>query len=244
MLSDVLFGPRIMERGLDGLEAYAMRTRSLTLDMESLIECAVILDRRVGPARFVVDDPQGELNVDRGDLAGLAQAARKTLRIVVDIREEVFSTAGTVTFYANQAPGIFFPENYAFLRHQIATHFLDRGTPRVAWLRLARYLTFLPFLGLLAAWIVSVASTEIPAPVAVFGWLIVASSFVLGIVGFRRLHLLRNRYPGHRIRQESRAATAARRADEKKNLKVALITAPITLAVGFVLAVALGLIGL
>jgi hypothetical protein len=244
MLGDLVYGPRIAEGGWDGAMLNTVFYRALTLDMESLVECAVLLDRRYGPSAFYIQDAHGEREIPREELHRLAAADRRRLRLISVQNGEYGAGAFDVTFYDKQVPGIYSAEPYGALRLEVAQHFLDRGVARVNWWRVSRFLTFMPFVLLLTSWIVATSTASLSAAVAVFGWVIVASAFVFGVIGYRSLRPWLRRSPGHLIRMESRADTAARRADEKKNLKVALITAPVTLAVGTALAAILGLLNL
>lgn len=237
-----------MVRGVDGLELGVTRMRGLVLDLDTVLEVATLFDRRFGGrAIFYVKTPNGERTVSRENLTSLGAVDRGTLRLVSEVDETPTATTSvSVDFYAHEPPGIFLHTDvWADFAAQVADFMVARGTPRIAWWRLVPLAPMALALGLVASWIAAEATTPMNAALHVFGWLLIASALTLSVIGYRALmKLTAGRQPGHRIRMESRAETAARRADEKKNLKVAAITAPITLAGGVLLAALLGILNI
>ncbi|RDV44587.1 hypothetical protein DOE76_12600 [Leifsonia sp. ku-ls] len=131
------------------------------------------------------------------------------------------------------------------IQEAAAEHLYASGTPRVQWSRLASWLPMVPWAALAASAVWLQASAPPTVAGSLFVWL--TTAFAFGGAVALSLHLKRvrrDRWAGHRIRLESRKETYARRADTHKNIKVALITAPITLVGGILLAAALGFLRL
>lgn len=246
MLADWIFGPETTTHGFG-----TTRLRSLVLDVDTLLDAQTLLNYKMprSPlgARFSVQPEIGSTDMSRDisgdDVRSLGQYERRRLILSISQEDADGGTDQVIVYFGTANPSVFADKEVSAARDAVVRLLLGEGRPRVIWSNFARLLPLLPALGLAGLFAWAEATTHMVLAVHALGWFVV---LLAGIYGVRRLIVLRRSpmaAPGHFIRPESRADTAARRADEKKNLKVALITAPITLAGGFALAVALGLIG-
>lgn len=237
-----LFGPPTYE-----LEPGEVRTalgmRSLVLDLETVVEASAIASRGISARTiYMLTDvaPFEERLIGEADLAGLSPADRK--RLVVSFRDGFADATGEISFgddptvRISPSPGT----TQGGVQNEVARKLLENGRPQVHWKRLRRTLVFLPVLAFLAVWVWLERVQAMPLPGHVFGWLVVALAFTLSVAAYARLNRNRPRVPPHRIRMESRADTAARRADMHKDVKVAAITAPVAIAVALIIAILTG----
>jgi hypothetical protein len=163
--------------------------------------------------------------VEQKELIGLlsVEIFSPQARVVVDYGGQQFATSpwsvvGDLTTFAEK-------------------YFEEHGDVRVFWDRFQdlRHLVPLALVLLSAVWLV--VSTPMPVP----GYVLVATLVVIvGVDGVRRFRVARDRWqgqpgPGFIYRGESRKATEARRADHKRDRRVALY--------GFGSGLALALIG-
>lgn len=113
---------------------------------------------------------------------------------------------------------------------ELAEKIANNGTPIFEWRRL---LTGAPYVALIAlgvAWVWTEFLVPMPLPMHIAGWLLFAFAALVARSATRdaRDRLL-TAPVGIRIRQESRVETSARRADTRMNIKVAVITALISI---------------
>lgn len=227
-----LFGQRL-SRNNQWLNPEILVIRSVTTDLDTVREVAKRIDERFSSSKasFWVQDPNAvsyqRREVPADQLQSISAADRGRLYI-----ETSSSELGNMRVELRQKsrPVITMVPNEPDFMDLIANILLDSGRPLVRWARLVRYTLALPFLSLLAAWIWLSVTEFVSLPAQLFGWLIVAFALAGTIAMMRRPFIkLELSYPGHRIRNETRIETYARRADTHKNIKVALITAPITI---------------
>lgn len=251
MALDWLYGPKIELQ--DAHFTDVLYTRSLTLDMDTVIELAETLDRNVPgekAAYFEVTRPPTTpgpnwvvRGVERGELRALSALDRTRLTLRKNIVEEdvSLSLGDVMVNFSQNEPTVYAPARFHPVREQLVEILLANGAPRVQWRRVALRAPYLPVVILAALFVWLELTTTLPAPVHALGWVALVTLAVHAETRVQAAARLAIRRPGHRIRMESRADTAARRADERKNLKVALITAPVTLVVGAAVAVLSGL---
>lgn len=239
---DWLFGPttQYYPRG-DGADG-PVRVRSVTLDMDTVIEIGAMLKEWAGaePAYSVTrtGSAYSERPIPEDELHRLPVEDRATLivRVHRQFPGDEPPLSGSVTFHGNPTVNV----GSAEVRDRIVAKLL-RNPPRIKWRLVARLLPLLLPTVLIGLWAWVEAVQPMPFPGHAVGWVAFGSLFYKTA---RTIYRRRNATligPGHRIRMESRAQTIARRADEKKNLKVAFITAVITapIAVGTTLLVTL-----
>ncbi|MDM7886555.1 hypothetical protein QUG92_15700 [Curtobacterium sp. RHCKG23] len=234
-----LYGPKVERfprQGPDG----SVRVRSVVLDMDTVIEIGAILKRWSGgtdPTFTLVSGGEyGDRTVAESDLNALPAEDRARLMVRV-IGQEEASMDGLVTFHSN--PMVSVPS--ATVRDKIVEKLLN-NRPRIKWALVTRLVPLALPLALVGLWIWLEVVQAMPAPAHAIGWVFLAGLFVAvakPIYARRRTTVLG---PGHRIRMESRAQTIARRADEKKNVKVAAITTVVTVPITIVLTSLFGFV--
>jgi len=238
---DWLLGPKRVR----DVATESVTLRSYTIDTDTFLDIAAALDRDLdGPAASVIlDMPLAPVTIAPVDVPGLSPADRRRVYL---------NKQGTVGGHAAGGIGLaFYPGAVSVMcsgpftaeRDTIVQIIEDNGTPRIPWKLQLRLLPKAATALVIAAWVWAELSTPLHLALHVFGWLLVALA-VTAIALYARSKPVTNYAPGHLIRMESRADTAARRADVRKDLRVAGITAPITLAGGFVLALLLGILDL
>lgn len=246
-----LYGPRsqpmVMFPGTNN-----RTTRNLLLDVETLID---LRDEIQGVLASQVNmDPTRPVRVEfqtlRGtvapeDLAGLHVADKKQLQANYTYWDQVSPDGSQreqhIYIHSDNAGLNFTDERHAEQISRVVVDFLYRhGTQEINWARVRRAspLAF-PAIALIAyVWLALTTSLPVAAHIlilALVGSAIVASVMLMRFIRERSVLYYRYRYRG-----ESRAQTEARRADERKNIKVAVITAVLTIIGGIVLAAALG----
>lgn len=207
--------------------------------MDTVIEIGAILRQWASTEpTYVVDGGSQYLNgeVPVAELNSLAAEDRRRMTVSVQRSDLIPPTSGVVTFNSNPMINVTSPE----VRDKIVEKLLQ-NRPRVKWRLVGRLVPLALPLALTALWIWLEAVQPMPAPAHALGWLLIAGllvAVVRPIYARRRDTILG---PGHRIRMESRAQTVARRADEKKNVKVAAITTLVTVPLTIVLTNLFGL---
>jgi hypothetical protein len=235
-----LYGPKV-ERfpntGPDG----PVRIRSVVLDMDTVVEIGAVLKEWAGGTepRYTVNggSAYGDRDVSEAELDSLAAEDRARLIVTVNSPNLTPPQNGLVTFHSN--PTVNVPSQV--VRDKIVEK-LQHNRPRVKWRLVTRLFPLVLPLVLAALWIWLEAVQPMPAPAHALGWVLIAAAFVAvarPIYDGRRNTILG---PGHRIRMESRAQTIARRADEKKNVKVAAITTLVTVPLTIILTSLFGFI--
>lgn len=228
-----LYGPTIQR--FHGQPDGPVRVRSVVLDMDTVIEIGAILKQWASTEpRFVVDGGGQYLNgeVPVAELNSLAAEDRARLTVSVTRPDGI---TGVVTFHSNPIVNVTSPE----VRDKIVEKLLN-NRPRVKWKLVARLVPLVLPLTLATLWIWLEAVQPMPAPAHALGWVLIAGVL---IAVARPMYTRRGDTiigPGHRIRMESRAQTVARRADERKNVKVATITTLVTVPLTIVLTSVFG----
>ena len=233
-----LYGPKV-ER-FPGQPDGPVRVRSVVLDMDTVVEVGAILKQWAGvDPRFIVEGSwqytNGEVPV--AELNSLAAEDRLRLTVSVNRPDMSPPLSGSVTFHSNPMVVVSSPE----VRDRIVEK-LHHNRPRIKWKLVVRLVPLALPLVLTALWIWLEAVQPMPAPAHALGWVLLAGVLMAvarPIYRRRRDTILG---PGHRIRMESRAQTVARRADEKKNVKVAAITTLITVPLTIVLTSLFGFV--
>lgn len=249
MIADFLFGPRV---GPTATRTNAMRP--LVLDIDSVTDIAREIERRMaGILNVSTDYARSRWTTRNGEiqetaLATSSAADRAHLRLRVTATKPTQNGAGQpatadLEFGAKQIPivDVTFPLDYPNadlpLRDAIVTYLIDLGTPRFNLRRLYALLPIALVVAALVAFIWTLTTTNPPIPVQAFGWIGIVT---IAVVGYQALKSIRShveKHPiGHRIRDESRAETYSRRADSKRDLKIAAITGIVALATGYAAA--------
>lgn len=234
-----LYGPKV-ER-FPGQPDGPVRVRSVVVDMDTVIEIGAILKQWSGGAdpRFTLDGGglYGNRDVPEAELNALPAEDRVRLTVSVNRPDLIPPMSGSVTFHSNPTVNVSSPE----VRDTIVEK-LHHNRPRIKWKLVARLVPLALPLALIVLWIWLEAVQPMPAPAHALGWVLITGVLIAvarPIYKRRRDTILG---PGHRIRMESRAQTVARRADEKKNVKVAAITTLITVPLTIVLTSLFGFI--
>jgi hypothetical protein len=233
-----LYGPKVDR--FPGQPDGSVRVRSVVLDMDTVVEIGAILKQWAGAdPRFTLDGhgQYGNREVSQAELNSLPAEDRARLTVSVNRPDVLPPIGGSVTFHANPRVVVSVPE----VRDAIVEK-LHNNPPRIKWKLVARLVPLVLPLVLTALWIWLEAVQPMPAPAHALGWVLIAGVLIAvarPIYKRRRDTILG---PGHRIRMESRAQTVARRADEKKNVKVAAITTVVTVPLTIVLTSLFGFI--
>lgn len=228
MALDWLYGPRTAKQ-----DAYGSVTlRSLVLDVDTLLDVQATMNRRMPRsalgARFTVspepDVPAAGRDVTPDELRAMGQYERRRLTLAITEEDEDGGTHQIIASFHSGTPSVYADRPFWPARDEIARHLLAEGHPRVVWSNLVRLLPLLPGLVLVGLFIWAEATTHMVPAIHFLGWFVV---LLAGVYGVRAL-VVSGRQPtapiGHVIRPESRSDTAARRADTKRDFKVALWT--------------------
>ncbi|MFS4506912.1 hypothetical protein ACMA46_11800 [Clavibacter sp. Sh2141] len=259
MLSDLIYGPTVTLTS-EGRLRGAVVVRSVLIDLEGLLE-AVAVAHLPGYTRKVSYTTRGHaIGLKResrrlleSDLAGLGPTDRQNLSVLVELEQrkadgEVANfTIVEITFRVGQATTVRAvthvtrsagPQPMQVLALPVARALIKDGTPIVPWRQHAPHLVMLPVLLMVACWAALLGSYKLLPPAVLLGWTALFSVGVGAVAIDRYLRArVASRVPGVRIREESRAQTASRRAESKRDLKVIVLTAAATILGGVILAI-------
>jgi hypothetical protein len=237
--------------------------RPMVIDLETLTEFADFAKRALDSIQIEDVEPSiirySLMNIDShaptrllelSELQELSFTDRNRLAVVVTRAQAHFQMLVGPKTYPHTSVNVPYDAKVeAAIRTHVLT-ILDReGQPRMRWQRFTPAVLVLAGAVAAGLWIWLIATTALSLPAIILGWLVLAC-FIAAIGSrVRKLPTAANWNPvGHRIRAESRSKTYARRADEKATIKVsfltALITAPITLTLGFLISYATDSFGL
>ena len=225
-----------IKRDNPGLVPEIVVVRSLAVDLDTVCDVAERISIRFSsvPTKFLLQDyaaeaPQPvEVPVDK-----LAHLSGRDLGRLYIENHSGDQGGMRVELRKGVRPIITMVPNEPDFMDGVARILLDSGKPRVRWSRFIKFLALLPFLTLLALWVWVLATTPVAVPLSVFIWALLVCALALRIFLVRSPKLkFELSYPGHRIRSETRQDTRKRRTDTHANIKVAFITAPISLIVG------------
>jgi hypothetical protein len=252
MGTDWLFGPRLryQERIAPAPGPIPLETRPLLLDIDTVIDTAELIRMRIDGGHFGREDVElteldflaGPRAVEAEELPNLS--AHDHGRLTLFGRMGPNQTGHfSVSFEALGTPAIQVylhgsDEASESLQIEIAEAILANGHPMIQWHRFAYLLPFTLVAAALAALIWATASGPVGPAVQVFAWIVLVAMAAGATVGSMYIgRWARTVKRGHRIRDESRAQTRARRTDTKANIKVAIVTvvltAPATLLVAW-----------
>ncbi|MDQ0743399.1 hypothetical protein QFZ62_000707 [Clavibacter sp. B3I6] len=247
MLSDLIFGPATTTAPGD-YRHYGTAIRGRVIDMEAVHEAIAAVGQRgaandgnVGPelhprVTVQVTTRRDDHNIAREDLDGLDRVDRQNLTIHVSLPEgsphpyqdgvgvSIYMVQGrrTIVMVSPQRAGA--QTDTSAVRARVIAALTKDGTNIVPWKQLSRHFVFLPLAVMLGCWLMVLGSGDLSAPGIVMGWTLLAT-VAAGSVGVDRY--LAEKYallwPGVVPRQESRAQTAARRADHKRDAWVAAL---------------------
>lgn len=249
-ITDLVYGPRYRHGSI----------RPTTVDMDTVRDITTMAKKRFddlhidGPPAEVTYQVGGIPHFDEGsrvpeaDLDQLSSHDRNTLVISVVRTHAEMHLSFLVTAYSalSSRVGV---EGLEWvgddLRAKIQEKILNDGVP--IW-RPHLLLNVLPLVvgGIFVAlWLWLSLSTELPLPAILLGWLITVCAVAAAFWASARLRKLGlMKVVRHRIRDESRSKTYARRADEKRDAKVLIMTAIVALPSGFFLAILTNAFGL
>ena len=241
-----------------------MAPRPTTVDIDTVRDLAALAKLRLdqldyptnGPAeisyiKLGIPGSGQEVQVADGALDGLSSHDRNNLTIRIDRSLAVVMMSFTpmsgsqpifVSIEGDQ-------QRASNLRSELEDVILDNGEP--IWRPyLLKYL--LPVVGVTAViglWVWLLATTQLPIPGLILGWIAAGALAVIAVRSSSQIRTqTQQRAIPHRIRDESRATTFARRANEKRDAKVivwtALITGALAVPGGFILAVLTNAFGL
>jgi hypothetical protein len=246
MLSDLIFGPATT--AATGPSQYrGVGIRGRVVDMEAVHEAITAATQQWPSATYDAESPElhprvnvrvttrsNYHDIERGDLDGLDRVDRQNLQIDVSLPEgspppyedglsvTIQMEQGRRTVVSASATKSYSQNDYSAVRNRVIAALTKDGTNIVPWKQLSRHLVFLPLVVMLACWIMLLGSGDLSAPGVVMGWTLLATVAAGSVVADRYLAkkyaLL---WPGVVPRQESRAQTAARRADHKRDAVVA-----------------------
>jgi hypothetical protein len=235
-----LYGPRTREDP----HGYVY-LRSLRLDVDTLLDAKDLLNRRlpgsaVG-ARFELapDDPSsGRMSRDipPEDLAGLGQYERRRLTLQIQEDNDNAQPSQVIVSFRTGYPSIWADVAHYSTRDEVARLLLGEGQPLVVRGRLARLATLFPTMLLAGLFIWAEATAHMQPAFHALGWAVVTLVGFYGVRQYLRESRQEPKVPGHLIRPESRADTAARRADTRRDLKVGFWTFLTSIALALVTA--------
>jgi hypothetical protein len=248
-----IFGPRMYRTDLVTEAVGTFRPlllRSVVIDMEDVIDA---LNDASLSAKIEKFEYQARVN-DRAlrryaaeDLASIGAADRRSLIAEMSFHRslggETYSNERTtvrvdlrqgkpthiLAYDMNPYSGF---QSDEMLEEKIADALLANSRPIVPWKQLARHLVFFPPVLMVVCWLFVQRDYEQPLPINVFAWSVIACALVAAI--YVDLYLAKKMvldWPGTRIRAASRHKTYSDRANSQANVKVAVITAPVAIAV-------------
>jgi hypothetical protein len=259
VLSDLIYGRKLtfINRGSQN---GTIAVRSVLIDLEGLLEAVAVADLP-GYTRKVSYTTRGHsVGLDReprrlleSDLAGLGPTDRQNLRVLVELErrqvdgEVTDYTSVDIQFQVSKATTVTAlrhvtrsatPHPMQILALPVAQALLKDGTPIVPWRQHAPHLVMLPVVLMVACWVALLGSYKFLPPAVLLGWTALLSVGVGAVAIDRYLRKrVADQVSGVRIREESRAKTASRRADSKRDLKVIVLTAAATILGGVILAI-------
>lgn len=212
-----------------------IQVRPSVIDIETVVEVADMLDRETAadsPASFRIWGAVPR-TISRHELEALGapERARLTVNKLLPTSDGGVQNA-EILFVRRHEAMVNMPAGYESLRDRIGAHIVESGRPRLhqrTWLSglpIAFAATFLGF------WIWTEATVTMAVPFHYLGWLTVLGAMGAAVLAVRSIRRAFRRPLGHRIRNESRATTYARRADSWANVRVAFWTVLITVGVG------------
>jgi hypothetical protein len=240
MLSDLIYGPASIEVP-GGHEYGARRIRGRAVDLEALQEAIDLSLGGVDGASVSIQEVRSTARfLKREELADLGPIDRQNLMISVSRPEgsphpyphglavSIVLQQGQRTTVRAVTPA--YPQRVdEHFRDQVIRTLVQDGTNIVPWKQLARHLVILPVLLMLLCWLNILGSTELTPAAVILGWttltVVTAGSVVADLY---LAHRYAKDWPGVLLRQESRAKTASDRANHKRDVRVALITAAVT----------------
>lgn len=252
MTLDWLFGPRMT---VDPRFAVPERTsfifRPVVLDVEDVVDLAgyarsVLIASGVSDASISYVLPHEAVNAQQ--LLALNPVDRERIEI------HVIANRGEATVYASYAiiisldrrgsnvvvnaqsqHGVVNIAEQERIAGAVITWILKAGSARVRWSLLAWTLPFLPMIAMILAYIWA-AIARLSAPAHVFALATIAATASAAVWAARVIYRRATQsVPGTRIRVESRAETYRRRADHRRDWRVAILS-----ILGTLLVVAVG----
>ncbi|UKF32459.1 hypothetical protein [Clavibacter phaseoli] len=252
---DWLYGPRARPATGPTYEIGRYEFRSAEIDIEAVYEALALVPREgySGEEKFSVQTPTSFRSFGRKSVGDLGLSDRQNLHAGFYLQKQVPDgepvrevLSVSIKFDAGKAPSVTVNRNdptvmgdYGredqVLAMSIIGTLLKDGRLLIPWWQHARYLIALPVLLVLICWLVLLNSYEFLPAAVVLGWTLLGT-FVAGSVAVARYVTRKNRdkWPGMRVRGESRKETHIRRADSRQNVKVATITALITAALAVI----------
>jgi len=237
MAKNWLYGPKVQR----DIGEQPLWVRATTIDIETIADLADLVELRVPGSAVqisVTDRMQTRgRDISREDLAGLDASDRSNLMLTAARPTE--ATFLNLFISRSSRLAIWVQPIYSaeepiaasnLLAMEIAEKIANNGTPIFIW---RRVLSVLPYVGLLAlalAWFSAELVTRMPLPLHLAGWLAVLfAAFVARNISRENNARLASSMTGIYVREESREQTSARRADTRMNIKVAAITALISI---------------
>jgi hypothetical protein len=219
-----------------------VRIHSLVLDIDTVLDVADYLKSQFPDAieTFSISR-EGPVNtVPREALRTISEADRR--RLTLSVHSSTMG-GGFVTFVSGVEPTVNVYPNEDTLEAVIRI-LQDSGKARIEWTRLYKWLPWVLYALLAAAWVWLVSSTPLPVAGVILGFLVVA---FLAVVAQQVFAAIQSRWAGnfrgHLIRNESRLETYARRASSHRDLRVSAISVVATIVAGVVVAYLTGAIG-
>lgn len=194
-------------------------------------------------SRVVAESELDSLSgVDRNRLVAYVSAAREDGWALAHLT--IWAVLGSAAMISTGAePNISLDQRA--LRFRVLHVLLDEGRPRVDVHKLRRLSLFIPLAGLIAGavWLVVSSSLPIAAYIALAALLAFVATFTVS--HYRRLSREEiERSVGCLVIMENRAKTASRRADHKRDRRVAYITGAVSLVVGIAVGIFLAVLGI
>ena len=250
---DWLFGPALVrsEGHIDSIDHRPVKIRSVELDIETVLEVVELLNREFEGEPTII-------RLERSTTDGLAWrdiTAEEvlTLNLLERQRIHLHKHAGSESLmnpqadvsFVTGAPTVTVDPFSLKVRAEIIEMVLANGQARPLWRPLGRKaVAALPavVLGGLFAW--TATDQDLALAPSLLGVAAVIFVAALCIRLAPQVHPYAEKSPGHRIREESRERTQARRADGKRDRKLAALSGSIGVIGGLILAFATDLFGL
>lgn len=254
-----LYGPPIYLRTPD-ISTPHKYVPARVLDVDTVFELADAMNAAIGTrsTRFIVSRPGRHDEIVREDVRGLAPVDLTRLSLQASAKFGLNAQQATVSFERHQ-PFVWATDveledpdegtprrtsTNATLEADLIRRISEGGRRLVNWRPIIAALVFLPALLLAVSWTAAEVAGDIRGALHVFGWVMVGLAGAAGAFAYKQLAGYRIQRRGHQIRIISREEIAADRANARRDIRVAVITAPIGIAAGVALALVTNTFGL
>jgi len=220
---------------------------SLVLDLDTVIDAVDAIRRALPSAtvRYKIGEPESEgfRILAEEKLRNLGDPDRA--RLWIDAYKDQSVYYGMIELRDRRRPFVQFPQ-HPEVEEEVRNILLDNGAPRIEWRALNRFVPGVLLLLSIVTFVWLCTTVAIPLPAFVLGFLILTGCAYAVALRIKYLSLLTfdRTVPGCRIRGDSREDLRLRRAESKRDLKMIVRTAVVTIPGTLIIAYLGGLLKL